>query len=84
MQFYPKSGKGTMLAEFDLVLKLKDKWVGLNDSGEAFASKIPLKQKTDNDPELMKRMMKLAETMYSLAFDEGYTKAKQEQRDYLV
>jgi hypothetical protein len=84
MPFCPKSGKGTMLAEFDLVLKLNDKWVGLNDSGEAFASKIPLKQRGEGDEELMRRMTKLAETMYCLAFDEGYMKAKREQKDYLI
>jgi len=26
----------------------------------------------------------MAEAMYDLAFDDGYMKAKQEQRDYLI
>jgi hypothetical protein len=84
MPFYPKRGKGTMLAEFDLVLKLKDKWVGLNDSGEVFASSIPLKQKKESSDAVFKRMTRMAESMYNLAFDEGYMKAKQEQMDYMI
>ena len=92
MPFCPKSGgvagkekretKDTqLLEEFDFVVKIKDKWLGLNASGEVFTSNVPLRQKIEGNDN---KLMAMAEAMYDLAFDDGYMKAKQEQRDYLI